>query len=248
MSELEAALSELKILGMQKSLSYRLEEAMSGNLAYEDFLNLLVEDEQIYRKNRKSERLRKKAKFNNFYSLDEFSSETERGVNKSMLKRLKSLDFLEKKENLIFTGGTGAGKSYLAQAVGELCCLHGVETLFLPVNRMFKEIEMAEAAGEYIRYLNKLARAKVIIFDDFGLRNYSHEEATIFYDICEEKYQKSSIIITSQVKPQGWRTLFEDDVVAEAILDRLSACAHHVEVKGASYRQKHAPKKSLSDA
>lgn len=248
MNELEVALGELKIKGMQQSLPYRLEEAMDGNLAYEDFFKLLLEDEKIYRKNKRSELLRRKAKFNNFFALDEFDVDPSRGVNKSMIKRFKSLDFLDKKENIILTGGTGAGKSYLAQAIGQQCCLHGIETLFLPVNRMFKEIEMAEAAGTYIKYINRLAKAKVLIFDDFGLRNYSHEEATILYDICEEKYQKSSIILTSQVTPQGWKTLFEDDVVAEAILDRMTSCAHHISVKGPSFRKKHAPKKSLATA
>jgi DNA replication protein DnaC len=245
MSKIEEALSELKILGIKQSIEYRLAEARSSDIDIEDFLYLILEDEKIYRTNRRSERLRKKAKFNNSVSLDEFEATVERGINKMMLKKLRSLDFLEKNENLIFTGGTGTGKSYLAQSVGQLCCLYGYETLFLPVNRMFKEIQAAEASGEYIKYINRLSRAKVLIFDDFGLRNYTHTEATILYDICEQKYQKSTIVITSQVKPQGWKSLFEDDVVAEAILDRLESCAHHINLKGPSYRKKHEPKKDI---
>jgi DNA replication protein DnaC len=113
------------------------------------------------------------------------------------------------------------------------------------VNRLFKEIEVAEASGTYLNYLAKLNRAKILILDDFGLRNYSHEEANIIYDILEERYQKGSTIITSQVKPQGWKILFEDEVIGEAIIDRLTACAHIIDVTGDSFRNNHSPKKDV---
>ena len=245
MNEALNLLNELKFIGMKESLDYRVSEAIQSNLAHTEFLALLLEDEQIYRRNRKSEMLRKRAKFNIYASLDEFKGSSKRGITKASVKQLKTLNFYQAKENLIFIGGTGAGKSFLAQAIGHEACSQCIETFFISVNRLFKEIEVAEASGTYLNYLGKLARAKILILDDFGLRNYSHDEANILYDILEERYQKGSTIITSQVKPQGWKVLFEDEVIAEAITDRMTACAHTIDVTGESFRSNHAPKKDV---
>jgi len=230
---------------MKESVEYRLTEAIQGDLAFQDFLCLVLEDEKIYRQNRKADRLRKRARFNDLVSLENFDSLSERGVTKSMIKKMASMDFLEKHENIIFTGGTGAGKSYLAQSIGQKACLNGIESLFYPVNKFFKEVEESELAGNYLKLLARIRKCRILIFDDFGLRNYSHKEASILYDILEERYQKGVTIITSQVKPAGWRSLFEDEVIAEAIVDRLTACAHQINVKGPSYRKNHRPKEKI---
>lgn len=245
MKEAINLLNELKFIGMKEALEYRINEAMQENLAYSDFLALLLEDEQVYRRTRRSEMLRKRAKFNIYASLDEFKASSKRGITKASVKQFKTMNFYESKENLIFIGGTGAGKSFLAQAIGNEACNQCIETIFVSVNRLFKEIEVAEASGTYLNYLAKLSRAKILILDDFGLRNYSHEEANIIYDILEERYQKGSTIITSQVKPQGWKVLFEDEVIAEAIVDRTTACAHIIDVTGESFRSNHSPKKDV---
>ena len=106
--------------------------------------------------------------------------------------------------------------------------------------------EIAEAQETYLSYMNRLStRVKLLIIDDLGLRKYTHKEANILYEVLEDRYRKGSVIITSQVKPQGWKSLFDDEVIAEAILDRLTACAHIVDVRGESYRSKHKSKKQL---
>ena len=117
-----------------------------------------------------------------------------------------------------------------------------IETYFISANKFFRE---TEAAGTYLSYLKRIRKSRILIIDDFGLRSYSHKEANYLLDIFEDRYQKCPVIITSQVKPQGWRSLFEDEVIAEAILDRLTACAHMVEVKGESYRANHKVKNKL---
>jgi len=244
-NEAISLLDDLKFTGMKESLDYRLSEALQNNLAHTDFLQLLLVDEKSYRRKRKSEMLRKRAKFNLYASLDEFEPGSKRGITKASVKQFKSLGFYQNKENLIFIGGTGAGKSFLAQAIGNEACSQCVETMFISVNRLFKEIEVAEASGTYLNYLAKLGRCKILILDDLGLRNYSHVEANILYDILEERYQKASTIVTSQVKTQGWKTLFDDEVIAEAIVDRLTACAHTISVTGGSFRNNHAPKKDV---
>lgn len=247
MNEAIELLNNLKFYGMKESISYRLTEAIEKNLSYQDFLTFVLEDENLYRRNRRSEMLRKRAKFKDKVYLEDYSPSAKRGVTKSMVQQLKTLYFVGNNENLIFVGGTGAGKTFLAQAVGHTACMEGIETYFITANKFFREMEAAEASGSYLTYLKRIRRCRILILDDFGLRNYSHKEANWLLDIFEDRYQKCPVIITSQIKPQGWKVLFEDEVIAEAILDRLTACAHIVEVKGDSYRSKHKVKNKLEN-
>lgn len=245
MSNYLELLGGLKLSGMRESIDYRMDEAIKGNLDFDEFICLLLEDEKIYRSNRRSELLRRKAKFNDSVSLEDFDVRPERGISKAMIKRLATLFFIGQGENIIFTGGTGAGKSYLAQALGQKSCLNGHESLYFPVNKLFKQVQEAEVAGTYLKLLERIKKAKLVVLDDFGLRNYSHSEASVLYDLLEDRYKKGSIVITSQVKPAGWRHLFEDEVIAEAITDRLTSCSHIIDVKGPSYRKNHNPKEKI---
>ena len=235
-------MSELRLFGMRESLDYRISEAAQANLSHQDFLTFLLEDESLHRKNKRSERLRKRARFNDQALLENFETDSVRGVTKTLIKEFSSLKFLNEKQNIILTGGTGAGKSFLAQAIGHHTCINGYETFFIHSNKLFKEVQAHEVAGNYLNYLQKIKRASLLIIDDLGLRNYTHEEANTLFDILEDRYKKSSTIVTSQVKPEGWKTLFEDPVIAEAIVDRLSSCAHTVHIKGPTWRKKHLPK------
>lgn len=244
MNEVSELLSQLKFSGMNNSVEYRITEAIESNLSHQDFLLFLLEDEHLYRRNRKCETLKKRAKFNSKCYLEDFNVDPKRGITKSKIQQLKNLNFIDNSENLLFIGGTGAGKSFLAQAIGHAACAARVETFFISANRLFKEIEMAEAQGNYLTYMNRLKnRVKLLIIDDLGLRNYTHKEANILYEILEDRYRKGSVIITSQVKTMGWKSLFEDEVIAEAIIDRLTACAHIIDVKGESVRGKEKLKK-----
>lgn len=245
MSSYLELLGELKLTGIKEAIDYRIDEAIKANLGFDEFIILLLEDERLYRKNRKSESLRKKARFNDSVSLEDFDTASQRGISKAMIKRFANLNFINMSENIIFTGGTGAGKSYMAQAIGQKSCLNGFETLYFPVNKFFKQVQEAEVAGTYLKLLERIKKAKLIILDDFGLRNYSHSEASVLYDLLEERYHKGSVIVTSQVKPAGWKHLFEDDVIAEAIVDRLTSCSHQIHIKGPSYRKNHLPKETI---
>lgn len=245
MIEADQLLTDLQFYGMKESFQYRLGEVTQSNLSHQQFFTFLLEDEKLYRRNKKTETLRKRAKFREIAHLEEFKIIATRGITKSLIQQFKTLFFIDGFQNLFFIGGTGAGKSFLAQAIGHECCASGYETLFIPVNRLFKEIDMAEAQGNYLSYLSRLSKVRLLILDDFGLRNYTHKEATIFYELLEDRYRKGSVIITSQVKPQGWETLFEDKVIAEAILDRLMASSQTIDVKGESFRSGQGLKKKL---
>lgn len=251
MIEAEKLLNDLQFHGMKESLTYRLSEAIQGNHSHQQFFTFILEDEKLYRKNRRSEMLRKRAKFKDRASLEDFDLKKSRNITKSLLQQLKSLHFINNFENLFFIGKTGAGKSFLAQAIGNECCLNGYESLFIPVNRLFREVEMAEAQGTYLTYMNRLAKVKLLILDDFGLRKYSHKEATVFYELLDDLYRKSSVIVTSQVMPKGWGSLFEDKVIGEAILDRLTSNSKTIEVLAGenetSYRGEFAKTKKVDE-
>ena len=208
MNEIDGMLNELKFFGMKNSLAHRLGEAETSSLTHDEFLTLMLEDEKLYRRNRRCEMLKKRAKFSSKAYLEDFDPTNKRGISKTIIKQFKSLYFINANENLVFVGGTGVGKSFLAQAIGHEACAMGVEVFFISVNRLLKEIEMADAQGIYLSYLNRLKnRVKILILDDFGLRNYSHKEANILYEILEDRYQKSPVIVTSQIDPRGWAIL-----------------------------------------
>lgn len=238
MNEVLTHLSTLKLFGMREALDYRVSNAAQSSFSHQDFLLTLIEDELIYRKNKKSERLRKRAKFRDRAALEDFEVSKERGITKVTIKGFNGLYFLEKKQNLIFIGGTGVGKTYLAQGIGHHTCSEGHEVYFTSMNLLFEEVMAQKAAGKYLDFIKKLSRVELLIIDDFGLRNYTHLEANTLYDILEEKYNKGAVIVTSQVKPLGWKSLFEDEVIAEAILDRLVSNSQEYLLTGSSYRKK----------
>lgn len=247
MKEVLEHLNKLKMTGLKESLNQRLKEALDSNLTYQEFLSMALEDEVLYRSNRKSEMLKRRAKFKDQATLESFEADAKRGVTRTMVKQLQTLHFMTSFENIVLFGNTGAGKSYLAQAIGHAACHSGREALFIPMNYLFSQIKAAEKAGTYISYLRRLGQVPLLIFDDFGLRSYTHHEATLLYQILEDRYQKGSTIITTQTKPQGWKDLFEDPVIAESIIDRILPCSHQIEFKSSadSYRGNHKPKKPL---
>ena len=247
MKEVLEHLSKLKMTGLRESLDYRLKEALKSNLSYQEFLSLVLEDEVLYRSNRRSEMLKRRAKFKDQATLESFEADPKRGVSRSMVKQLQTLHFMTSFENIVLYGNTGAGKSYLAQAIGHAACHSGREAFFIPMNYLFSQIKAAEKAGTYLAYLKRLGQVPLLILDDFGLRSYSHHEATLLYQILEDRYQRGSTVITTQTKPQGWKDLFEDPVIAESIIDRILPCSHQIEFKSTadSYRGNHKPKKPL---
>ena len=202
-----------------------------------------VEDELLSRKDRAAKALTTRARFRFRADIEDWDQTFDRGITKQKLRELSALGFLHNRENLLILGKTGEGKTHLAIAIGKRICQEGHKTLFLPVNFLFEEIAAARAAGRYLSYVKNLIKTEAIILDDFGLRNYTHDEATSLMDILEERYQKGVVLLTSQINPEGWLKLFEDPVIAEAIVDRIVHPSQKLILKGGvSYREKLNPK------
>jgi len=230
--------NELKLFGIHQNLEARAAEAVAHSLHPLEFLSLLLQDEKLYRKDRLSKSLTKRAKFRHQADMEDWDTSYERGLTKSKLKELSLLAFQKNKQNLIILGKTGEGKTQLAISIGRRACREGQSVGFLPVNLMFEEVLAARAAGKLLGYLHKLNQTQMIILDDFGLRGYSHEEANVLVELLEGRVKKGPVIITSQVDPKGWHKLFEDPVIAEAIVDRMVNPSQRLQLKGGSYRER----------
>lgn len=228
----------LRLFGVHGNFEKRAEQAAAQSLNHLEFLRFILEDEINQRKNMTAKRLTTKAKFRSFCDLEDWDQTFDRGFTKVKLRELAAIGFYQAQENLLLLGKTGAGKTHLAIAVGRRLCAENVSTLFLPVNFLFEEVQAAKAAGKYLSFVKKLTQSQVIILDDFGLRNYTHDEANVLVDILEDRHRKGSVIVTSQVDPKGWLKLFEDPIIGEAIVSRLEHPCQRLILNGGNYREK----------
>lgn len=242
--QLKILTHQLGLDGINNSLERRAQEALSQQLHPLEFLRLLLEDERLAKKDRYAKRLITSAKFRYSADLEDWDTSFDRGLTKQRLRELCALGFYHNNENALIFGKTGEGKTHFSIALGRRLCQENIKTAFLPVNFLFEEIMAEKAAGNYLGFIKNLARSKVIILDDFGLRQYTHEEATALMDILEERYQKGSVIVTAQVDSNGWHKLFEDPIIAEAIIERLTKPSQKILLRGGSYRDKIQDKKN----
>lgn len=169
---------QMRLFGIHQACERRASEAFSQQLHPLEFLRLLLEEELLSRKDRTAKALVTKARFRFRADLEDLDLTFHKDLTKAKIKEISELSFLQNLENLLILGKTGLGKTHLAIALGKRLCQEGHPTQFLPVNFLFEEIQAARAAGRYLHYVRSLIKAKVLILDDLGLRNYTHEEAT----------------------------------------------------------------------
>lgn len=242
-----AQLKTLKLSGILETLEVRLEQARSGNLGYQEFLELTVQDEIERREaNRLNQRL-KKAAFEEPKAIEEFEFSALPGVNIAAIKDLATGLFVAKKEHVILYGPPGVGKTHLAQALGNRACRIGHSTLFVKSSKLFRKLHIARADGSWEKALQKLLKPDLLIIDDFGLTALTMPQAEDLYEIIAERHQRGSIIVTSNRPPGDWVSLFPDQVLANSAMDRLAHRAHHVAMKGESYRKKSRPRNPSPD-
>lgn len=238
---------QMRLYGIQAHLERRVAEAVSQSLHPLELLRLLLEDEILARKDRVAKMLASRGRFRSVAELEDWDSTFDRGLTKQRFKELACLSFYHNQENLILLGKTGEGKTHLAVALGRKLCAEGIRTTFLSVNMFFEELAAARASGGYLKLIKQMTNSKVLILDDFALRSYTHEEATALVDLLEDRYRRGVVIVTSQVDPRGWSKLFDDPVIAEAIIDRLSHPSQRLALKGGSYRERLSARKPSSD-
>jgi DNA replication protein DnaC len=230
-------LKSLKLFGMLRALETQLENPDSRDLSFEERIGLLIDSEVTSRDDRKLQCRLKQAKFPQMVMLENIDSKGNRGVSKAELAVLANCDWVLRKQNVLLTGPTGVGKSYLACALAHKACREGFSAFFIRTSHLFQELAIARADGRYAAVLSSYARKEVLIIDDFGLFPLSEEQRQDLLEILDDRYQKSSTIITSQFLHEHWHQIIGDPTIADAILDRVVHNSYKLQLKGESRRK-----------
>lgn len=236
-SSLSVPLKSLRLSGMLETLETRTKQATADGWSYTEFLSRLLEDE-VERRAQKQLALRvRRAAINTTKTLEGFSFTFNPGVNRQQLLALASCDYLRERRNVLLCGPSGVGKSHLAQALGQEACRQGYEVLFVNTHKLLQHLHGGRADGSFERRLGTYLRPDLLILDDFGLRPLTAPSPGDLYDVINERYEKGSILLTSNRAPKEWPSLFGDPLLASAGLDRLGDRAEIVVIRGQSYRQ-----------
>lgn len=231
-------MNAMKLFGMAKAMRQWLELPRDKALTPVDVVGLFIDAEWMYRENRKLELRTKNAKFR-FSSacVEDVDYSHPRGLAKAVLLDLASSRWAQSHQNIILSGPTGVGKSWLACALGQKACRDGFAVVYRRLSRLFDEMAQARADGTYPHLLRRMAKAQVLILDDFGTEAFGAPQRRDLHELLEDRYQLSSTIVTTQLDPSDWHAVIGDATVADAICDRLVHNAHRIKLGGDSIRK-----------
>lgn len=203
----------------------------------DEYIGLLTDHEYENRQNRKIERLIKQAEFRQNASMPDINYTQGRNLDKNMFTRLGTLDFVLKKQNVILTGSSGVGKSYLAQALGHQACLMDYKVLYFNTANLFNLLKISKLDGTYLRGMKKILKSDLLILDDFGLQPFDNQSREALLDIVDQRYNQASIILSSQMPVSAWHDIIGNSTIADAVLDRIVNSSHRIELAGESMRK-----------
>lgn len=230
-------LREMKLAGMAEALIEQLNDPESGGLCFEDRLGLLVDREQTARATRQLKTRLTQARLRLPACIEDIDYRSRRGLSRTVIRGLAGGRWLADHVNVLITGPTGVGKTYLACALAQQACRQGRRALYTRLPRLCHDLELGRADGSYHKQLTKLARQDLLVLDDWGLAPLSPTGRRDLLEILDDRYQRRSTLITSQLPVAKWHQYLDDPTLADAILDRVIHNAHRIELEGESLRK-----------
>jgi DNA replication protein DnaC len=231
-------MKSMRLNGMHRAFKTSIESARNEQMTSDEMTALLVDSEWDDRHNRSIDRGLKNARFRYKATIEQLDFTNERGIDKNHVHRMADGEFIVRKENILITGSTGTGKSFLASAIGYQACQLGYKVLYANANRLFAQLKIAKADGSAMKEMTKIEKMDLLILDDFGIQPFDPVSRGSLLEIIEDRHGKRSTIITSQLPVNRWYDVIGEKTVADAILDRIVHNAQRLELKGESLRRK----------
>ncbi len=228
----------MKFFGMVRAFRTSIENGSMIQMTGDEMVSMLVDAEWDDRNNRRIERQMRNAKFRYKANIEQLHFDIDRNLDKNQFMRMAECTFIGRKENLLITGSTGIGKSFIASAIGNQACTLGFKVLYANTTKLFTRLKMAKADGSYIREVAKIERQDLLILDDFGLQPLDASNRSVLMEIIEDRHGNRSTIITSQLPVAQWYEVIGEQTIADAILDRIVHDAHRMELVGESIRRR----------
>lgn len=223
-------LMQMKMHGMAEGLKQRLTHSDHADITHADMVGLLVDDEWTHREKRRIGMLLKLACFKDPACIEDIDYRKDRNLKKTTVLELAKKEWIEAKQNLVFTGPTGAGKSYLAQAIGQKACRDGISTSYFRMSKFLEKLKNARIDGSYQTFLKRLVRTRVLILDDFGVDLIQPQTIRDFLEVLDDRLGVGSVIIATQLPVSHWHEYLTGGVIADSICDRLLSNCQRIEL------------------
>jgi DNA replication protein DnaC len=235
-------LRAMRLSGMAEAFATQMEDTSAAQLSFEERFSLMVDHEWLARQNRALQRRLKEARLGQQACLEDIDYKHQRGLDRALVRSLSSSQWITSHHNLLITGPTGVGKSFLGCAFAHKAVRDGFTVLYLRASRLFQNLSLARGDGSLQGLFRKIARTDVLVVDDWAMHPMSETERRDFLEICEERYESRSTVLTSQFPVAQWHKQIGDPTIADSILDRLVHNAYRIELMGESLRKAKASK------
>lgn len=237
-------LAGLRLNAMARTLEEHMNMPDAGSLSFEERLGLMVDREMTERENRRLQTRLRKAKLRENACMEDIDYRSSRRLNRSLMKSLAACTWIDNRQNVLITGPTGAGKTWIACALAHRACMEGYSVLYKRLPAFLRELSASKSDGSYGKFIASCAKTNLLVIDDWGLERLNHEQSLDLLELFEDRYGLRSTMVAAQIPVDKWHETISDPTLADAVMDRLIHNAHRIELKGESLRKKNS---SLTD-